>query len=280
MIHDHKDSGLEKGTRAMAFPEVRRVVYEINPLEEVICQLRFPPILKIDAAPPVDFQERIRPTYPFYKTRPNMQLALGVSPDVARLLSKELPFMLGQLTHEFGSTDEQWTLTLTREFLGLTCKRYDRWEGFRARLNEALMALVDFYTPNFFVRIGLRYKNVIRRSKLGLGQADWSELLNDWIVGAYSSRDIRNEIEMHMLQMQIRLQDGLGRVLVSCGVLRDGQTNEECYLIDADFFIDTKVEPSHALERLDFLNIQSDRFFRWCIRDRLHSALLAHPRVS
>jgi hypothetical protein len=42
MIHDHKDSGLEKGTRAMAFPEVRRVVYEINPLEEVICQLRFP----------------------------------------------------------------------------------------------------------------------------------------------------------------------------------------------------------------------------------------------
>ena len=48
----------------MAFPEVERVIYERNPLDEVICQLRFPAILKIDE-PPIAFQEQIRTRYPF-----------------------------------------------------------------------------------------------------------------------------------------------------------------------------------------------------------------------
>jgi len=32
----------------MPFPEVKRVIYEHNPLDKVICQLRFPPILRIE----------------------------------------------------------------------------------------------------------------------------------------------------------------------------------------------------------------------------------------
>jgi uncharacterized protein (TIGR04255 family) len=45
----------------MTFPEDSpRVIYGRNPLEQVICQIRFPTILKIDTELPAAFQEQIR----------------------------------------------------------------------------------------------------------------------------------------------------------------------------------------------------------------------------
>jgi uncharacterized protein (TIGR04255 family) len=280
ILESKNSSCPEKGTRVMPFPDVPRVIFKVNTLEEVTCQLRFPPILKIDAQSPVAFQERVRAGYPFYKAGSNVQMGLNLSPDIARLLRPDFPLLSAYQTHEFGSKDAQWTLALTREFLALTCKQYEQWETFRARLNDPLQALIDLYSPSFFVRIRLRYKNLIRRSRLNLDQADWSELLNPCIVGAYSSSDIRTEIDTHSLQMLIRLQDNKGRALVSCGVVRPGPTDEECFLIDADFFIDPPTETTHALNQLDFLNNQSDRFFRWCIREPIHDALLGSRPVS
>jgi hypothetical protein len=37
-----------------------RVIYKRNPIIGVVCELRFPPILRIAAEPPVAFQEWIR----------------------------------------------------------------------------------------------------------------------------------------------------------------------------------------------------------------------------
>ena len=42
------------------FSNDERVIYAKRQLVEVICQLRFPEILKIDVSEPADFQERIR----------------------------------------------------------------------------------------------------------------------------------------------------------------------------------------------------------------------------
>ena len=53
----------------MSFPDTPRVIYNKNPLAEVICQLRFPSILLIDAGLPAGFQERIRAMYPLFADR-------------------------------------------------------------------------------------------------------------------------------------------------------------------------------------------------------------------
>ena len=51
----------------MPFPQVDRVVYEVNPLDEVVCQLRFPKSFRLESQPPVELQERMRKTFPLYR---------------------------------------------------------------------------------------------------------------------------------------------------------------------------------------------------------------------
>jgi uncharacterized protein (TIGR04255 family) len=51
----------------MPFKETQRVIYNKNPLIQVVSQLRFPRILAIDEKQPVDFQEKIRQEYPLFE---------------------------------------------------------------------------------------------------------------------------------------------------------------------------------------------------------------------
>ena len=51
------------------FSKEERVCYKYNQLGEVICQLRFPEILTIEANIPADFQEAIRDEFPRYSLR-------------------------------------------------------------------------------------------------------------------------------------------------------------------------------------------------------------------
>ena len=49
-----------------------RCRYESNQLAEVICQLRFPEILTIEASAPAEFQEAIRSDFPLFLRRQEM----------------------------------------------------------------------------------------------------------------------------------------------------------------------------------------------------------------
>jgi len=51
---------------ALRIPESPRVIYASNPLVDVICQVRFPRILRIDSELPVAFQEAIRDQFPLF----------------------------------------------------------------------------------------------------------------------------------------------------------------------------------------------------------------------
>jgi uncharacterized protein (TIGR04255 family) len=204
-------------------------------------------------------------------------LPAGLPAELAELLARDIPVPVGQMAHEFVSRDEKWLLSLTRDFIALTCRRYERWETFKDRYHNPLAALQDLYAPAFFTRAGLRYRDVIRRSVLGLGQVGWAELLQPWLAGVLTSPEVAPDVEHSAGELLLRLPDGRGRVRVHHGLAADAATQEHCYVIDADFFDDQQTEPSHVLERLDFLNKHARLFFRWCIRDRLHQAMRPRP---
>src|SRR6185436_18142522 len=163
----------------MPFPESTRVVYERNPLESVICQLRFPEILRIDSAIPADFQERVRHEYPIFEQKQTQSIQMG---EVAKLVGSMAPFA-PRSAYDFSSSDRAWTLGLTASAISMRTTRYRSWREFKERFEPAVAAMIEIYQPVFYERIGLRYKDVIVRSTLGLANHPWVELLQPHIAG-------------------------------------------------------------------------------------------------
>ncbi len=259
----------------MSFPESERVIYDKNPLIDVVCQLRFPSILRIDAESPTSFQEAIREDYPLYEEVLGADLVTKMLPDLVRLMGRDVQFPGGK-TYQFSTDDQLWRLTLTRDFLALTCNKYERWEDFRKHLDRPIEALIKAYKPAFFTRIGLRYRDIISRDKLGLKGYKWSQILRPHIAGELAS-DIAENVVGISSEVVIRLEDTEGRVHLRHGLVQDAQTQELCYLIDADHYFEGRVKTPDAYRYLDQFNSTAGRLFRWCIQDDLNRAMGPRP---
>jgi uncharacterized protein (TIGR04255 family) len=259
-------------------PDFPRVIYEVNPLTEVICQFRFPAILRIAAEPPVAFQERIRAEFPLLKEQSadvGLQIPSGLPSAVADMVKVSL--RKRQVGYDFMTADSKWKVSLTRDFLALSTSGYLRWEGMKEHLQGPLRALLDVYKPAFFGRIGLRYQDVIRRSALKLDPSTrWSELLQPHIVGLLGT-GIYEEVTEVLSQALIKLPHFAGQVRLNYGVVVADDPNEECFLIDHDFFTEQRTETDDVDRILAYFNRQSGRLFRWCIQDRLHEAMRPIP---
>ncbi len=74
----------------MLFPDFPRVVYRKPALEEVICQLQFPDILRISAEEPAEFQEGIRTQYPNYKLQSPKLEKGSLPPEIAEFVRQKI----------------------------------------------------------------------------------------------------------------------------------------------------------------------------------------------
>lgn len=258
----------------MRFPERERVIYAKNPLEVVICQLRVPPILRIEAETPFQFQERIRDEYPLVKERNLANAGIPFPPEILKVFGEEMPWALksGKQAYEFYSDNEEWAVTLTKEYVALTSKRYTRWEDFKARLLKIAAAFEEVYKPAHYTRVGLRYQDIINRSKLDLKGVDWSELLQPYIAGELSS-EIAQYVNTVKKELLIQLDNGHGSVRIVHGLVQQPDMDELCYLIDSDFSTTEKMEVSSAGERLNYFNAEAARLFKWCITSKLHQSM-------
>src|SRR5882724_5586443 len=240
----------------MPFPASPRVIYQKNPLAEVICQLHFPAVLRIDSEVPAAYQEKLRAQYPFFDTS-SQDLVVDLPQDITQLLtaSGQPPFRF-KPSYNFISADRNWKVKLTRESLTLYTSTYQTWEHFKRQLRGPLEALIEVYAPSFFTRIGLRYRDVVKRATLNLDGVSWAELLKPHIAAALSSEDIAGDVTQTANQFTMRLEEGSGQVLVNYG-LSSNQSNDPFFLIDCDFFTAQRIEVNDALGRLDYFNQQA-----------------------
>jgi uncharacterized protein (TIGR04255 family) len=255
----------------MPFPEVSRIIFGKNPLRQVICQLRFPTILRIDAEIPVAFQDRLHTDFPSltekFEWRMELTAPTGEQLVPPEVLSQALKSS-GNKNYEFTSDDSQWKVNLTRSFVALSTNEYSRWEKFREKLLVSVSSLVDIYAPAYFSRIGLRYIDVIKRSELGLNGIAWNELLQPYILGVLGSADVADCVTSLENHCEIRMPDSESQIRMVTRLVADPD-GEVCFMMDSDVSVTVQATMSEAFERLDYFNKRSSRLIQWCITQRV-----------
>jgi uncharacterized protein (TIGR04255 family) len=265
-------------TNDQLFPPSRREIYKKAPLIQVASQLRFPPILKIEAQSPVEFQENIRGIFPLFEKGVNPLFAQfahlpQLPPEIMQLVGPQA----GGSTYLFLTEDRNTNITLTPDSISLSTSRYERWEQFRDLFRAPLTALIELYRPAFFSRVGLRYIDAIHRESLGLANRPWSQLLRREILGELALPAVEGNVEAVGRSIRLRIPTGPGSVSLRHGLASVQGKSGLSYVIDFDFFVDQKTEVSDADARLARFNELAGRAFRWCISDALRDALGPAP---
>jgi uncharacterized protein (TIGR04255 family) len=259
----------------MYFPESDRVIYERNPLMQVACQLRFPPILKIAHQEPFDFQDQIRSQYPLFEGG-----KMHFPPEISQIAQQlNLPIS-GDMYYGFKSEDQKWQLSITKDFISLSTSAYERYEQFQDRFRKVVEIFESLYQPSFYTRVGLQYQDLIVRSKLGLEDRKWSDLITEHIVSELYNPEMAASIQFMTKNLVLETEDGqvnFNHGLVT--VKESGASQGEiAYLLDADFYVDQKMERDEDVwNLLSKFNQSAGRLFRWSITDVLHDAMEPRP---
>lgn len=255
------------------FSHESRCIYQKNQLAEVICQLRFPEILSLQANLPVDFQEAIRDEYPRYSSRKETPAPKLTGTPGNLNLEKQEPIT----NYQFASADGVWRVNLTSRFISLSCSKYTCWEDFAARLDKPLAAFIKIYHPAYFERVGLRYLNFISRKELGLEGTPFSELFQPCYLGPLAEEDVpETGIGRCSVDTEMAIRGGC-RVKLHAGpgmVKRGGQTDSELkFVFDQDLFMPGQLAVNLSAGALQTLHSQADSIFRGAITDTLHNAM-------
>lgn len=258
------------------FSDEIRCVYQNNQLGEVICQLRFPQILSIEANLPAEFQDTIRDQFPLFSQRMEAP-APKISGAPGNLSLENQP-----KTHnyQFVSEDGVWRVNLTSSFISLSCSKYTCWEDFAEKLDKPLASFIKIYKPAFFERVGLRYLNFISRHTLGLEGAPFAELISPCYLGVLSCEDIlETNCTRSSIDTELSIRGGC-KAKIHAGpglVQRNGQKDTEVkFIFDQDLYMPGKVPVNLSAPCLQTLHGQAYSIFRGAVTPMLHNAMEPH----
>lgn len=261
----------------MKLPDYQRVIYQQSPLIEVLAQLRFPTILKINHQDPFEFQERIRFDYPIFQ----QSHELNIPPEIAALVPQIGAITPQYTTYNFLSENSKWQLSLNREYLTLATIEYKQYEEFKERFAKAINLFEEVYKPSFYIRLGLRYKDLILRSKFKkIENKPWSELISPQIASELHSTELSGSIRTLVKNLEIELEGGKVNFNHGLVISQDpskGNVQEPGYLFDADFFVDQKIQKGEIWNVFDTFNRTGGKLFRWSITEELHRAMEPQP---
>lgn len=259
----------------MLFPETKRVVFRKNPLAEVICQIRFPAILQIASGDPVDFQNKIRAEYPLYDVESGGLPSGAPIPKELTEIIKEFQFMgpKESTIYKFNTADSARFISLSTDFLAITERNYQRWEEFSKEITSARLALEEIYKPAFYSRVGIRYRDIIDKNKLGLKDEPWEKLINSSLIGLLGDKEIGKMVQQVSSTILVKISEIDGGILgLRHGLVRR-PNGMQAYRIDADFYTEERRDGNDADATLNVFNTLAGNLFRWATTRRLQDAL-------
>lgn len=226
------------------------VMYQKTPLLDVTFQVAFPQNLQISSAPPVKFQGRVKHLFQNF----------SLTQDKA--------------SYNFLSANQRWQLVLGRESLAVVARQYEGWEAFQTHIKLATEAIEIEYPPPYFSRIGLRFRNIVRRSSLGLMNKEWDQLLHNKWTGDLAWSGVAGDMKATHSEVVMGLNGGDDLACVRHGLIPIAQPTQEMgYLIDHDFFVNGQFAMAEIEGKLLDYHQAAQRFFKLWITDTLHQAM-------
>ena len=241
----------------ICFPQREDVRLRRAPLAEVICQVRFPPILRIANEHPVAFQERIRERFPHLAVEQGMIVHMAP-------MAMEPPSAKAQpRIFRFRTPDGHTVVSLALDFYALSTVAYTHWADFLDLLQFVNQAAREVYNVPYAVRVGLRYINHLTFENTGASSIAelWDVLRPELTVL------LRSECWDEPLEM-------LSQLLLSADTnehltLRTGFKGGEnpLFLLDFDYYTEGNISLGNLPSRCQRYHDVIYNAFRWCIRD-------------
>lgn len=242
----------------ITFPQQPEVRLKKSPLREVLCQVRFPPILRIGKEAPVDFQEAIRNRYPGLEVEQGVLLQFGINPVVEKPTMETSPKI-----YRFKSLDSKSSVALATDFFALSTTAYTHWHDFVNDFASVENAVQEEFTLPITSRIGLRFINQFTRKNTGC--SSYQELLG--LFRDDLTCFIRSEAWSEPAETisQFVIPDGKAKLTIRFGYGKEQK--EQFFILDFDYFEEGQIEFKNLSKRLSRYHNQIYQAFRWCIKE-------------
>lgn len=257
-----------------------RVVYENNPLAEVVCQVRFTRAQTEDKLISLLSKALMELGYPSRSIEEITEISIQLTAGGQVQKAQDAPPRI----YHFSSEDQIWKASVSAEFLALTCSKYQSWSEFKPRMLKLSSTVVDLLGPLSVNRIGLRYKDLIERESIGLAGVPWNKLIAPFLMGPLANNGLFDDgppadadVSTYVFQLNINLDDC--KLLLQGGLLSSVDGNRRAFLVDSDFFCDDEsaTEDLAHISKLDStleaLHANAGALFSKTILGTLHHAL-------
>lgn len=240
------------------FPHHPDIPLAAPPLAEVICQVRFPPILRIAREEPSEFQEHIRARFPLLDIEQGVVVKFP-APASGGAPSAEVP----PRVFRFGSEDSRTFVALAVDFYALSTQRYTHWADFAADLALVQAAVEAVYRPAHATRIGLRFIN--RFTPQGAHCATMSEVLALFRPELTALFHTDAWSQPASLVTQLNLPDD--QAMLTLRTAFSDAEEEPFFLLDFDYYEEGRLDFDKLVERCDNYHRVIYNAFRWSLRE-------------
>ncbi|MCX6053853.1 MAG: TIGR04255 family protein [Chloroflexi bacterium] len=243
---------------AINFKQVEDIRLLKSPLSDVICQVKFPPILSINNDSPIEYQNSVRSRFPLYEQGQAINFIIPSSGN-ADISLPEPPVKM----HTFRSIDKKSFITLSSDSFAYSTSLYKHWNEFLKDFAIVDEATQKVYQPSIVTRLGLRFinrftlDNTKSRSLDELYSLFKKELTCILKVDAWS-RPID-------LFSQLSLTDNDNtKLVIRFGTGKDNGV--DLFILDIDCFDEDKqILPSDIFSKMETYHEKIYQAFRWCV---------------
>lgn len=264
-----------------SIPAAPAFYLENDALSQVLCQIRFPTILRIrqeDAV--IGFQDAVRAQYPRYTRQEGATIVM--TPEGVQ----QQPDM--SVRHFFGSLDDGHSVILSTDFVAIDARKYEGIQDFSRRISDVVGVVREHFTPGEIERVGLRFINEFRFSGGELG-AQMARAIEPHLLGAagtsellHTTRATQQVVDLVGSDSQMLVRHGLqpfGGSMVEPTPFQKGDhlpSVDPCYVLDVDAFTDAAIpfDPEGVDATLRAFNDDIRSFFAWGVREEYRVGVL------